>query len=128
MGIDQPFEDEPRSDEQYLVNETAVLDEEAKNPYRAWDIDASDGILLKARAISRGDAKIRLLLMERDEFDHYEKGNNFWVEDESDSRQSVQLNNRLRGGDHIVVVEADVPKSRELPDDPEVTVEAWRSE
>lgn len=97
MGIQQPFEGEPGSEEAYIVNETTELEEnQGKKSYASWEIEGSDKPTIRGEAIARGGENIKLLLVEAEEFEHYEEGENFWTEEVSDrSSTSVKIADRL---------------------------------
>jgi hypothetical protein len=125
MGTNQPYDDEPQSEDDYVVNETVTLeDTPSETPYASWEIDTSTNPHLRGRAIARGGESIQLILMESDEFEYYEKNEEFWFENRSDHANSIKFEERVNGGDdHILVVEADQGGNGQ--DGIEVTVEVW---
>lgn len=121
MGIQQPFGDEPNSEDSFVVKETTELEtDERDEAFESWELGANGKY--KARAISRDGRPVRLYFMEGDEFEHYEEGEEFWYEDRSNSGTSVSLNNRMHGH-HYIVVQSSSSTNDEL----EVTVEVWEA-
>lgn len=125
MGTNQPYEDEPQSEDDFVINETVVLeDEPSESPYSSWEVDSSSNPHLRGRAIARGGENIRFILMEADEFDYYESDEDYWFENQTNYSSSISFEERLNSGDeHVLVVEADQGGNGQ--EGIEVTVEVW---
>ncbi|WP_144060783.1 hypothetical protein [Salinarchaeum sp. Harcht-Bsk1] len=124
MGTNQPYENEPESDDDFLVKETVELDHNpGGDSYDSWNIDSDTHSRIKARAISRTGEHIRLVVVEEDEFEFFEEGTDYWYESQTSWGTSVNLEERFSTeGNHVLVVLA---KNVEGNNGAEVTVEAW---
>lgn len=107
MGIDQPFENEPSSEDDYIINETTELDEKRDNErYVSWEFETDKPGAYKGRAISRTGKNITVMILEPEEFDQFEAGNHYWTEMETSSEVSVYFHESLKPGEYVLVVTA----------------------
>lgn len=119
MSHEQPFGDQPNSVEQYIINETTILDEDKDNKtFASWEVDAST---IKSRAISRGDHQIRAYVLQESDFEFYKEGERFWYEGRTNEGFSIRLSEQLGDEDHVLVIEHTGNPESET----EVTVQAW---